>query len=256
MESSTKTISFINSDNQETNTTNIKTVSLLDSDNNTKTISNIYSKEPTTSLCNVKFEKIQETNNSQYESYEISKTIPNHPTETELDITLENEINFNNETDIDLNIQDELSFNIESESNIESSIMFNDNKNSRTGLTTFNSNTEKIVSLLDSESKTELTNTNTKNETTTMMDDSTKCLVMDKINQMKQIRFNTIEELLKIPKNTCIKYKYKNNKFKWAILTDIILFEDKKMLILSKGPHVWKHVINFKYNTYFYQYKI
>ena len=183
MESTTKTISLINSDNFESN--NIKTVSILDSEDitqiekNTKTISNLES------------------------NLESNKEVTTIQT---------NDISF----------------------------------------TTLNATTEKMISFLDSDSITDYT----KNETSTILDESTKCLVMDKLNQTKQIGFNTISQLLKIPKNTCIKYKFKTSNFKWGILSDIILFENNTILILSKGPHIWKHTINFKYNIYYYQLKI
>lgn len=170
MGSITKTISLINSDNFESN--NIKTISLLDSE-----------------------DTVQDKNNTQ--------TISN--------------LDSNNESMI-----------IKSQ------------------------NTEKIISILDSDSITEYT----KNETSTILDESTKCLVMDKLHQTKNIGFNTIIQLLKIPKNTCIKYKFKTSNFKWGILSDIILFDNNTILILSKGPYIWKHVVNFKYNKYYYQLKI
>lgn len=108
--------------------------------------------------------------------------------------------------------------------------------------------TEKTISFLDYNTLTEFS----KNETSTILNEDTKQFMLDKFNKKINIGFKTINELLKIPKNTCIKYKFKNSKFKWGILSDIILFKYNTIIILAKGPHMWKHSINFKDNIYYY----
>ena len=41
-------------------------------------------------------------------------------------------------------------------------------------------------------------------------------------------------------------------KFKWAFLHDILLFNDKTVLVLKKGDYIWNHIINFNTTDYYY----
>jgi len=114
--------------------------------------------------------------------------------------------------------------------------------------------TTKTVSLIDSDKveKTSFDIDYTKNQTTTEICDDTKEISLENVFIKKNIEFKTIQELLKIPKYTCIKYKLNNRKIQWGILIDIILFNNATLLILKKGNYTWKHQLNFNKTIYFY----
>lgn len=72
-------------------------------------------------------------------------------------------------------------------------------------------------------------------------------------NSKKEISYlNTISEIIKLKKNSCIKYKHKlNKKIKWAIIHNIVINNNHVTLLLKKGKFSWIHQINLKYYNYF-----
>jgi len=113
--------------------------------------------------------------------------------------------------------------------------------------TTNNQTTDKTISLLDSDTVLNLDSTYTILDTNTIYKNI-------KVKHQIKIYFRSITELVKIPKNKCIKYIYKHklNKIIWGILSDIILFDNYTLIILKKGSYTWRHIINFSNYIYFY----
>lgn len=72
-------------------------------------------------------------------------------------------------------------------------------------------------------------------------------------NSKKEISYlNSVSEILKLKKNSCIKYKHKSKKkVKWAIIHDIVINNNHVTLLLKKGKFSWIHQINLKYYSYF-----
>ena len=113
-------------------------------------------------------------------------------------------------------------------------------------------NYDETLTLIKEKINTEFTN----NETVTILDENTKSILLTDINLKKNIKFNSLKELIQIPRYACIKYKVLNKKIQWGILYDIILFDNATILMLRKGDYLWKHKIDFNKMKYSYTKKI
>ena len=113
-------------------------------------------------------------------------------------------------------------------------------------------NYDETLTLIKEKINTEFTH----NETVTLLDEYTKSIVLTDINLKKNIKFNSLKDLIQIPRYTCIKYKASNKKIQWGILYDIILFDNATILMLRKGNYLWKHKIDFNKMKYSYTKKI
>lgn len=127
----------------------------------------------------------------------------------------------------------------------------------------------KTISILDTPDINTTSNLDTSIKTISVLDsvlnmdstytilDTNTMLVTNKnipVKHKQKMYIKSITELIKIPKNKCIKYIYKHklNKIIWGILLDIILFDNYTLLIFKKGSYTWKHIINFSNYIYFY----
>ena len=87
------------------------------------------------------------------------------------------------------------------------------------------------------------------------IDETTKTINLENTKLKKYVEFNTLKKLVTLKPTTTIKYTFKKKdiaKFKWAFLHDIILFNDKTVLVLKKGDYIWNHIINFDTTEYYY----
>lgn len=86
------------------------------------------------------------------------------------------------------------------------------------------------------------------------IDETTKTINLENTKLKKYVQFNTLKKLVTLKPTTTIKYTFKKNitKFKWAFLHDILLFNDKTVLVLKKGDYIWNHIINFHTTDYYY----
>ena len=86
------------------------------------------------------------------------------------------------------------------------------------------------------------------------IEETTKTINLENTKLKKYIQFESLKTLITLKPPTTIKYTFKKNiaKFKWAFLHDIVLFNDKTVIVLKKGDYVWNHIINFKSTDYYY----
>ena len=121
------------------------------------------------------------------------------------------------------------------------------NVSSLTNNTLLNNETTKTISLTDNNTD------NIPNISELSIIDSDTIKSFSFYNNKKEIVYlDSIVDIIKLKKNTCIRYKHKTNqKIKWAIIHDIVINNNHVTLLLKKGKFSWIHQINLKFYNYF-----